>query len=152
MYRYGRREIRVSIRSEKRQWKSLAIAAGAVVLILAPAVNAQINSNNPSQILLQCESFRNTWFTAAWPYANTLFGLLAVIEFAWSAAVMAMEKADLQSWSSALHRKIMWLGAFYALLVYPVDELNDWIASLPTGGSARVRWQHPRQARGIANA
>ena len=46
-----------------------------------------------------------------------LFGVLAVIEFAWSAAVMLLEKADLQSWTSALVRKIMWIGAFYMLLL-----------------------------------
>ena len=50
-------------------------------------------------------------------YANTLFGILAVIEFAWSAAVMLLEKTDLQSWTSALIRKLMWIGAFYALLI-----------------------------------
>ena len=60
----------------------------------------------------------DTWFTAVWPYANTLFGMLAVIEFAWSAAVMLLEKSDLQSWTAALVRKVMWLGAFYALLLY----------------------------------
>ena len=49
--------------------------------------------------------------TNVWPYANTLFGLLAVIEFAWSAAVMILEKSDLQSWTAALVRKIMWIGA-----------------------------------------
>ena len=44
--------------------------------------------------------------------------MLAVIEFAWSAAVMLLEKSDLQSWTAALVRKVMWLGAFYALLIY----------------------------------
>ena len=43
--------------------------------------------------------------------------VLATIEFAWSAAVMLLEKSDLQSWTSALVRKIMWIGAFYALLL-----------------------------------
>src|SRR5215510_4762294 len=52
--------------------------------------------------------------------------LLAVIEFAWSAAVMALEKTDLQSWTSALIRKIMWLGAFYALLLYG----RQWIPAI----------------------
>jgi type IV secretion system protein TrbL len=40
-----------------------------------------------------------------------------VIEFAWSAAVMLLEKTDLQAWTSALIRKLMWIGAFYALLL-----------------------------------
>jgi type IV secretion system protein TrbL len=64
--------------------------------------------------------------TSIWPYANTLFGLLATIEFAWSAAVMALEKTDLQSWTSALVRKIMWLGAFYALLLFG----RQWIPAI----------------------
>ena len=31
---------------------------------------------------------------------------------------MLLEKTDLQSWAAALVRKVMWLGAFYALLLY----------------------------------
>src|SRR4051794_21843031 len=72
----------------------------------------------PSAILNQYRTQRTNWFGMVWPYANTLFGLLAVIEFAWSAAVMLLERSDLQSWTPALVRKLMWLGAFYALLVY----------------------------------
>jgi type IV secretion system protein TrbL len=50
---------------------------------------------------------------------------------------MALEKADLQSWTSALLRKIMWLGAFYALLLYG----RQWIPAIidsfsQLGGSA----------------
>src|SRR5579884_2785731 len=85
----------------------LALAAGSAVAL----------STIPSQILQHYRDVRITLATNVWPYANTLFGLLAVIEFAWSAAVMLLEKADLQSWTAALVRKIMWLGAFYALLL-----------------------------------
>ena len=110
---------------------------GGVIVLCAPAADAQISSNNPSQILQQYRSFRTTWITNIWPYANTLFALLAVIEFACSAAVMALEKTDLQSWTSALIRKIMWLGAFYALLLYG----RQWIPAIidsfsQLGGSA----------------
>ena len=31
---------------------------------------------------------------------------------------MLLEKSDMQSWTSALVRKLMWIGAFYALLIY----------------------------------
>src|SRR3954451_23017919 len=31
---------------------------------------------------------------------------------------MLLERSDMQSWTSALVRKLMWLGAFYALLLY----------------------------------
>src|SRR4051812_24399010 len=87
-----------------------------VLLILAQSAFAQ-GSSNPSKIMDQYRSQRIQWTTNIWPYANTLFGLLAVIEFAWSAAVMLLEKSDLQSWTSALVRKIMWIGCFYALLL-----------------------------------
>ena len=89
----------------------------ALAVLSSPLVTAA-NLKAPSAILNQYRDQRITWFTAVWPYANTLFGMLAVIEFAWSAAVMLLEKSDLQSWTAALVRKVMWLGAFYALLLY----------------------------------
>jgi len=89
----------------------------ALTVLSSPLV-AAANLKAPSAILNQYRDQRITWFTAVWPYANTLFGMLAVIEFAWSAAVMLLEKSDLQSWTAALVRKVMWLGAFYALLLY----------------------------------
>jgi type IV secretion system protein TrbL len=127
----------VSIRSHNCNRWCLVLAVSAVFVLCAPSASAQISSNNPSQILQQYRSFRTTWITNIWPFANTLFALLAVIEFAWSAAVMALEKTDLQSWTSALIRKIMWLGAFYALLLYG----RQWIPAIidsfsQLGGSA----------------
>src|SRR3954454_4092966 len=89
----------------------------AVSLLSAHAASAA-NVKDPSAILNQYRDQRVTWFTNIWPYANNLFGMLAVIEFAWSAALMLLEKTDLQSWAAALVRKVMWLGAFYALLLY----------------------------------
>jgi type IV secretion system protein TrbL len=88
----------------------------AVLFCAAQAAFAQASSN-PSKIMDQYRSQRIQWTTNIWPYANTLFGLLAVIEFAWSAAVMLLERTDLQSWTAALIRKVMWIGAFYALLL-----------------------------------
>jgi type IV secretion system protein TrbL len=110
---------------------------GFTLLLFAPPLCGQISSNNPSQILQQYRSFRTNWMTSVWPYANTLFGLLATIEFAWSAAVMSLERTDLQSWTAALVRKIMWLGAFYALLLFG----RQWIPAIidsfsQLGGSA----------------
>src|SRR4051794_12591674 len=117
--------MRVSIQAKTRGlW--ILVACGAMLVLFAPAATAQISSNNPSQILQQYRNFRTTWITNIWPYANTLFALLATIEFAWSAAVMALEKTDLQSWTSALIRKIMWLGAFYALLLFG----RQWIPAI----------------------
>ena len=89
----------------------------AAPLILAQGPPPPFVSNNPSQILSAFQAARGSWIANVSSYANALFGALAVIEFAWSAAVMVLEKADLQSWTSALIRKIMWIGGFYMLLI-----------------------------------
>lgn len=93
----------------------LAVVSIFIALATVPAL-AQ-GAPKPSAIMDQYRAQRITWTTNIWPYANTLFGILATIEFAWSAAVMLLEKHDLQSWTSALVRKMMWIGAFYALLL-----------------------------------
>src|ERR1700733_3553053 len=103
---------------------NLVLGAIAVLLILSPLAHAQAKA--PSAILNQYRDQRTTWFGAVWPFANTLFGLLATIEFAWSAAVMLLERSDMQSWTSALIRKLMWIGAFYALLIYG----RNWIPAI----------------------
>ena len=94
----------------------LVLGAAIILVVLSPLAEAQ--GKAPSAILNQYRSQRTQWFTAVFPFANTLFGLLATIEFAWSAAVMLLEKSDMQSWTSALVRKLMWIGAFYSLLIY----------------------------------
>ena len=97
------------------------LAVAAIVSLSLQVVWAQpgpgFNSTVPSQIMDQFRDQRILWTTNVWVYANSLFGILAIIEFAWSAAVMLLEKSDLQSWTSALVRKLMWIGAFYALLL-----------------------------------
>lgn len=95
---------------------ALAIALSAIPVMVAQAPPPFV-SNNPSQILSAFQAARGSWIASVSSYANALFGALAVIEFAWSAAVMVLEKADLQSWTSALVRKIMWIGGFYMLLI-----------------------------------
>jgi type IV secretion system protein TrbL len=100
-----------------RHWLPLI----AIASLFVPAVFAQagppFNTTVPSQIMDQFRSERAQWTANVFAYANALFGILAVIEFAWSAAVMLLEKSDLQAWTSALIRKLMWIGAFYALLL-----------------------------------
>ena len=97
------------------QW--LPLLAVASLLIQAAFAQTTFNTTVPGDIMTQFRDQRTTWTTNVWVYANALFGILAVIEFAWSAAVILLEKSDLQSWTAALVRKIMWIGAFYALLI-----------------------------------
>jgi type IV secretion system protein TrbL len=105
------------------RWVALGLACG--YLLFAQA-NPGYNTRVPSTIMNQFRNQRVNWAANVWVYANGLFGLLAIIEFAWSAAVMLLEKSDLQSWTSALVRKMMWLGAFYAVLLYG----NSWIPAI----------------------
>ena len=44
----------------------------------------------PTQFLQTFQQMRGQWFAAVQGPAQTLFGLLALIEFAWSAAVLAL--------------------------------------------------------------
>src|SRR5580658_5173305 len=100
-----------------RRWLPMMAIASLFVAAAFAQVGPPFNTTVPSQIMDQFRSERAQWTANVFAYANTLFGILAVIEFAWSAAVMLLEKTDLQSWTSALVRKLMWIGAFYALLL-----------------------------------
>ena len=96
------------------------------VCLVSAAAGQTYTTKVPSSIMDQFRAQRANWTAGVWLYANSLFGLLAIIEFAWSAAVMLLEKSDMQSWTSALVRKMMWLGAFYALLLYG----GSWIPAI----------------------
>ena len=96
--------------------KAITIAVVGVALALPPVAMAQPSA--PSALLDQYRAARTSWFTAVATAARQLFGILALIEFAWSGAVLLLEKGDLQSWTAGMVRKIMWIGAFYTLLIY----------------------------------
>jgi type IV secretion system protein TrbL len=112
-------QIRKSLKGRASVLRWLQVAALASLFIQGAWAQPGpgFNTTVPSQIMDQFRNQRTLWTTNIWVYANTLFGILAVIEFAWSAAVMLLEKSDLQSWTSALIRRLMWIGAFYALLL-----------------------------------
>jgi type IV secretion system protein TrbL len=100
-----------------RSWRLVAQSALA---------QAGFQTTVPTDILTQFRNQRILWTANVWVYANRLFGILALIEFTWSAATMVLDKTDLQSWTSALIRKIMWIGAFYALLI----NGRNWIPAI----------------------
>ena len=101
--------------------RTLTVARISILLAVIASVSfgqaPPFVSTNPSQILSAFQAARGNWVANIAGYANALFGALALIEFAWSATVMVLEKADLQSWTAALVRKIMWIGGFYMLLI-----------------------------------
>ena len=93
----------------------LVLIGAAVLMLWAQPASAQATA--PSAILDQYRAARNAWFNTVSTYANRLFAILALIEFAVSGAYLLLEKTDLQGWTASLVRRIMWIGAFYALLL-----------------------------------
>ena len=89
----------------------------AVFATALPQVALAQYGQTPGDLLDTFRSLRPNWFTAAAGAANRLFGLLALIEFAWTAVLLVLDKSDLQGWTAALIRRMMFVGAFMALLV-----------------------------------
>jgi type IV secretion system protein TrbL len=105
----------------------------SLVLFTASSAWAQ---TSPSAMLDQYRAVRGTWLTVAAGYANRLFGLLALIEFAWTGAMLVLERTDLQGWTAALIRKMMFIGAFFALLNFGADWIPRIIESFQIVGQS----------------
>jgi type IV secretion system protein TrbL len=112
-----------------RQVVRWLIASAAVTLIALSVGVANAQGpvvNGPSNLLNQYQSVRSTWLTTAAGYANRLFAILALIEFAWTGIILLLDKTDLQGWTSALIRRMMFVGAFFALLQFG----TTWIPAI----------------------
>jgi len=119
-----------SLRSERgvamtfhRRWRHPAVVCAVCALAFLATAQVANAQTSPSAMLDQFRAVRMTWLSVAASYANRLFGLLALIEFAWTAAILVLERTDLQGWTAALIRKMMFIGAFFALLNFG----EDWI-------------------------
>lgn len=104
---------------------------GLALVVLADSALAQ---NTPSAMLDQFRSVRTAWLNTAAGYANRLFGILALIEFAWTGAILVLERTDLHGWTAALIRKMMFIGAFFALLTFGADWIPRIIDSFQIYG------------------
>jgi type IV secretion system protein TrbL len=108
----------------------------ALGLLLCLDTGTALAQNATSPILTQYANARGAWFDAIWPFANGLFALLATIEFAWSMAILALERADLQTFLAGFVRKIMWIGAFFTLLTFGPTWIPAIINSFVDLGAA----------------
>jgi type IV secretion system protein TrbL len=110
-----------------------AIVIALVLLIGAALAHAQgpTSVNGPSSILDEYKGLQDGWITKLLGAAQRLFFLLAGIEVAWSFTLLAIEKADFQALTATIVRKIMWIGIFYAILIYGVTPGGSgWIPAI----------------------
>jgi type IV secretion system protein TrbL len=114
---------------------ALGHVAVIVVILLGAAALAHAQGpnsvNGPSSILDEYKGLQNGWITKLLGAAQRLFFLLAGIEVAWSFTLLAIEKADFQALTATIVRKIMWIGIFYAILLYGVTPGGGgWIPAI----------------------
>ena len=104
----------------------------AIVAVSITTVHAQAGSTNaPTSILDEYKTLEGQWISKLLGAAQRLFVLLAGIEVVWSFTLLALEKADFQLLTAAIIRKIMWIGIFYALLLYGVTpDGGGWIPAI----------------------
>lgn len=108
------------------RWQKFAIV-GFILMLAAIASSAYAQViNSPTTVTDAYRAAAGTWLTTVFGYAQRLFALLAIIQFAWGAAVLALERADLQGWVAGAIRQIMWIGVFYTLLLYG----GTWIPAI----------------------
>jgi type IV secretion system protein TrbL len=104
------------------------------LLLLATAIaHAQgpNSTNAPSSIIDEYRGLQTQWISKLLGAAQRLFFLLAGIEVAWSFTLLAIEKADFQLLTAAIIRKIMWIGVFYAILLYGITpDGGGWIPAI----------------------
>jgi type IV secretion system protein TrbL len=115
------------------------IAGISLVIIVKAVAAAQGNGNTftmsePSKLLDTFKQAAAGWTNTLFTYANRLFGLLLLIEFTYSAITQYLQHQELQSWMAAMIRKVLTLGAFYALLVQGPTWIPAIIDSLQVIG------------------
>jgi type IV secretion system protein TrbL len=94
----------------------LLVIASPLSAFAAPSI--AVPADQPNMVLQQFANAQAQWMTVAMKYANTLFGLLAIIEFVWLWSVLAMEGPDMTTILATTIKKMMTVGFFYALLMF----------------------------------
>lgn len=124
--------LRLMTPKTKREPREL-YARLAVYLVMLVLFGLSFNSNAdaPSiQILDRVDDafkpLQNTWYTSIRGYAETLFWLLVLVDFGWTAVIYALEKNDITEIVTSLVKKVFTIGFFWGLLKFS----DTWIPAI----------------------
>lgn len=150
IFKDAHREI-ISLPSNERKkgFKKIALVVGIWFLIglvgifLSNLAHADIVSHGVlDSIAKSYKDATGGWSSVLVGSAHTLFFYLASIELAWTGIVWVMEKDNLSSFTTALIKKTIWLGFFYALLL----NFDTWVpAIINSFGKAGLNAAHLSQ-------
>jgi type IV secretion system protein TrbL len=94
----------------------IIVPLGLAVLTTAVAHAQTAPQSAPSNLLASYQQAAGGWARVGFAHAQTLFGILAAIEVAWTASMLALEKDSIEAWIPPIIKKILVLGFFYMLL------------------------------------
>ena len=97
-------------------------------------------------VVSQFQAQASTWAAVLWSYAARLFWMLAGVEFAWAAIMLAWQGQELNDWVAMLFQQIMFVGFFWILLLYGqhwahlvIESFAQAAGAISVGGSEALR-------------
>ena len=96
--------------------RSLLMAALLVASVGHAHAQNPLDTGQSNMVFNTYAQAATQWITVAQGYAKTLFGLLAVIDFAWTAAMLALEGHELNTYIARIIRKLMTISFFAVIL------------------------------------
>jgi type IV secretion system protein TrbL len=106
--------------------RRIVIFTFVALCVSCASAQGPFDTRTPGDILSQYHDAMVTWETNVFTYAKELFALLATIELGWTAVLLVLEGAGLQTWVFRFIRSAMAILAFYAILLYG----NQWFPAV----------------------
>src|SRR2546430_15247141 len=101
-----------------------------------------------NDIVRDYESVTTAWFTSLFPIAQDVFWTLVLIELIWSAVWWVVDREDGLGVVTALLRKVLAVGFFYALLLNGGTRIPAVGKVVTQTGPAAPRPAGPHPPRG----
>jgi len=113
------------------------IVLGTLVIAFAGRLHAQVpDTGQSNMVFTMYAQAASQWMQVAHGYAQKLFGLLAVIDFAWTAVMLALEGHELNTYMARIIRKLMTISFFAVVLAQGTYWMGAISASFIKVGQA----------------